>query len=225
MPHALEHLFRRHVVNEQVSLRYHRDTVKLVASSLKPLMPMDDQTARDLHQIASYVDPYIRSTPLHITASAYIIDTPSRRVLVRWHSVVKNWIQVGGHIDAEDTDPLAAALREAQEETGLPDLKPLCTLTPWTPLQAVSVVVPESLKEHGHKHLDLRYLFETRLPDLCTPEHADNPVRWLTYDAAENDINDSTVLAGIRMIASLATSTNNFLTCDMIHAKEMLRIQ
>ncbi len=188
-------------------------------------MPMDLETRQDLERLADVNDPFMRSTPLHITASAYIICPPTKSVLVRWHSVVKNWIQVGGHVDRNDWDPLAAALREAREETGLPDLETVRTSSPWTPLQAVSVTVPESPKERSHRHLDLRYLLRTLSPDMCTPEHAENPVRWITYDAAEGDVTDTTVLAGIRAIALLSERTEQFLIEDSHSMAELLRTQ
>ena len=67
-------------------------------------------------------DPWDRSAPLHLTASALIVHRESARVLLRWHERLVTWAQVGGHGDPGEEDPLAIALREAAEETGLRDL-------------------------------------------------------------------------------------------------------
>ena len=61
---------------------------------------------------------------MHFTASALVVHPDSGRVLLRWHQRMRMWLQVGGHGDPGEGDPLAIALREAREETGLPDLRP-----------------------------------------------------------------------------------------------------
>jgi hypothetical protein len=73
---------------------------------------------------ATVPDPWSRALPLHFTASALVVHPETRRVLLRWHHKHGRWLQVGGHGDPGETDPLAIALREATEETGLTDLVP-----------------------------------------------------------------------------------------------------
>ena len=51
-------------------------------------------------------DPYRRDLPLHVTASALIVHPPTGRVLLRWHQRQQDWLQVGGHGDPGETDPL-----------------------------------------------------------------------------------------------------------------------
>ena len=83
----------------------------------------DVERMRRLAQAAA--DPWSRSQlPLHLTASALVVHPASRRVLLRWHVKHDRWLQVGGHGDPGETDPLQIALREAREETGLSDLVP-----------------------------------------------------------------------------------------------------
>jgi len=127
-------------------------------------------------------DPWLRSLPLHVTASALIVHPPSRRVLLRWHRRQRSWLQVGGHGDPGESDPLGIALREAAEETGLPDL------APWPDDQLrhlVIVGVPPGGGEPGHEHADLRFLLATAVPDAAVPERPDAPLRWLPFaDAA-----------------------------------------
>jgi 8-oxo-dGTP pyrophosphatase MutT (NUDIX family) len=126
-------------------------------------------------------DPWHRDLPLHVTASALIVHPPSARVLLRWHQRQRAWLQVGGHGDPGESDPLAIALREAAEETALTDL------VPWPDEQLRHVVivdVPAGKGEPPHKHADLRYFMATRTPDAARAENEHAPLRWLSLAEA-----------------------------------------
>jgi 8-oxo-dGTP pyrophosphatase MutT (NUDIX family) len=132
---------------------------------------------------AASPDPWARSLPLHFTASALIVHPETRRVLLRWHYKHGLWLQVGGHGDPGETDPLQIALREATEETGLTDL------VPWPDAalrHAVVCRVGRSATEPEHEHADLRYIFATRCPDAIAAENDQSPLRWLTADEARS---------------------------------------
>jgi 8-oxo-dGTP pyrophosphatase MutT (NUDIX family) len=60
--------------------------------------------------------------PGHVTASAMIADAAGERVLLCLHGKIHRWVQVGGHCEAQDSSLLAAALREATEESGIAGL-------------------------------------------------------------------------------------------------------
>ena len=129
-------------------------------------------------------DPWRRDLLLHVTASALIVHPQTARVLLRWHQRQQAWLQVGGHGDPGETDPLAIALREAAEETGLADL------TPWPDAQLrhlVIVGVPAGKGEPAHEHADLRYIMATKIPEAARAENEHAPLRWLSlaeaYDA------------------------------------------
>ena len=129
----------------------------------------------------SAADPYRRDLPLHVTASALIVHPPTGRVLLRWHQRQQAWLQVGGHGDPGETDPLAIVAREAEEETGLTDL------VPWPDAairQVVIVDVPPGKGEPAHQHADVRFFMATGTPDAIRPENAQAQLRWLTLPAA-----------------------------------------
>jgi 8-oxo-dGTP pyrophosphatase MutT (NUDIX family) len=126
-------------------------------------------------------DPWRRELPLHVTASGLIVHPSSARVLLRWHQRQQAWLQVGGHGDPGESDPLAIALREATEETGLADL------VPWPDSQLrhlVIVDVPAGKGEPAHEHADLRYFMATQTPEAAEAENNDAPLRWLSLTEA-----------------------------------------
>lgn len=126
-------------------------------------------------------DPWRRELPLHVTASALIVHPETGRVLLRWHQRQQAWLQVGGHGDPGESDPLAIARREAVEETGLADLMPW----PDAQLRHLAIVgVPAGKGEPAHEHADLRYFMATRTPDAARAENEHAPLRWLSLAEA-----------------------------------------
>lgn len=101
----------------------------------------------------------------HVTAGAIIVALPSKAVLLLDHVVLKKQLQPGGHVEPEDDTMLAAALRECQEETGIPP-----TALTYIPLTEQNKDVPfaigvqdipasEAKAEPEHNHYDFWYLF------------------------------------------------------------------
>ena len=156
-----------------------------VAEELSAYVPHGAAETTDLPRIrevaAAAADPWSRSIPLHLTGSAVIVHPGSGQVLLRWHERQQAWLQVGGHGDPGESDPLQIALREAREETGLTDL------VPWpdaTLVHAIIVSVPAGGGEPAHEHADLRYLLATSDPAAARPERETAPLRWLSLDDA-----------------------------------------
>ena len=159
-----------------------------LAALLKEYRPEGEPETADLRRVRALAeaagDPFQRKLPLHVTASALIVHLPTGRVLLRWHQRQQAWLQVGGHGDPGETDPVAIARREAAEETGLADL------VPWPDAQLrhlVIVDVPAGKGEPAHQHADLRYFMATQNPQAARAENEAAPLRWLTlteaYDA------------------------------------------
>lgn len=57
--------------------------------------------------------------PLHLTASAVVLDGPAEHLALVWHARGRCWVQPGGHLEATDASLEAAVRREIAEETGL----------------------------------------------------------------------------------------------------------
>jgi 8-oxo-dGTP pyrophosphatase MutT (NUDIX family) len=61
----------------------------------------------------------------HLTASAFVLTPDLRQVLLCFHRKGGFWVQLGGHVELTDPSLAAAARREATEEGGIADLRPL----------------------------------------------------------------------------------------------------
>jgi len=159
--------------------------VTSIRDLLRHYQPESETETTDVARVRALAertqDPYPRSLPLHVTGSALIVHPDSGRVLLRWHPRQQAWLQVGGHGDPGERDPLGIARREAAEETGLADLIPW----PGPRLQHVVIVsVPAAATDPAHEHADVRFFLATQTPDAIVPEEPGAPLRWLTIPEA-----------------------------------------
>ncbi|MGV0715345.1 NUDIX hydrolase [Mycolicibacterium sp. XJ662] len=119
--------------------------------------------------------------PGHITGSALVLDHTGTRALLTLHPRVGRWLQLGGHCEPSDSTIVAAALREAVEESGIdglaidPDLAAL-HVHPVT----CSLGVPT-------RHLDMQFIVHAPAGAeiACSDESLD--LRWWPLDALPDD--------------------------------------
>lgn len=121
-------------------------------------------------------------------------------MLLRWHARQNAWLQVGGHADPGEVDPVAVALREGREETGLDDL------VPWPDpaiVHAVIVSVPPAAHEPAHEHADLRFVLATGTPEAVRPEKPGALLRWLSLDEARAATTEDNVRESLARVGRL----------------------
>jgi 8-oxo-dGTP pyrophosphatase MutT (NUDIX family) len=124
--------------------------------------------------------------PGHITGSALVLHVPSRRLLLTHHRKLNRWLQFGGHGEGE-SDPADTALREAAEESGLPDLQ----LVSRSPFDVDVHTIPARGDAPEHLHLDLRYLALTQRPDAAVVSKESHAIRWFSFaECAALPLND-----------------------------------
>ncbi|MGO9381372.1 MAG: NUDIX hydrolase [Mycobacterium sp.] len=110
--------------------------------------------------------------PGHVTASALVLDDTGTQVLLTLHPRLGRWVQLGGHCDDDDADIIAAALREATEESGVADLR----------------IGPELAAVHVHpvvcslgvptRHLDLQFVAHAPAGAQIAISDESEDLRW-----------------------------------------------
>lgn len=114
--------------------------------------------------------------PGHVTASALVLDHGGGRALLTLHRRLGRWVQLGGHCDDEDADIVAAALREATEESGVDGLR----------------MEPELAAVHVHpvvcslgvptRHLDLQFVAHAPAGARIAISDESEDLRWWPVD-------------------------------------------
>ena len=153
-----------------------RARVERQVASLPPPADLRERRSRRLllAGLGRLRQPFQRlAGPVHVTGSAIVAG--GRGTLLHRHRRLGTWLQPGGHLEPGET-PWQAALREAQEETGL-ELR-----LPARSPRLVHVDVHPA--PGGAALLDLRYLLLGPDVDPCPPPGESQEVRWFTWPEA-----------------------------------------
>jgi 8-oxo-dGTP pyrophosphatase MutT (NUDIX family) len=128
--------------------------------------------------LAARPDGCLRAcVPGHVTASALVLDHAGTRALLTLHPRFGRWLQLGGHCEETDADIVAAALREAAEESGIDGL----TIDP--ALAALHVHPVTCSLGVPTRHLDMQFIVHapSNAEISCSDESLD--LRWWPLDA------------------------------------------
>lgn len=121
--------------------------------------------------------------PGHFTASCYILDQ-AQRMLLHHHRRLNRWLQMGGHVEGDES-PLVAALREGAEESGLSDLRVIPAQDDTGIFDLDIHTIPAAKGEPEHAHYDVRYVARTDAPAAIAIHLAEsNELAWVTLDRA-----------------------------------------
>ncbi len=156
-----------------------RDSAISILTGWRPADPAQDSLR---HAVLAFVhgrDDACRRECVagHVTASALVLDHSGSRVLLTLHPRLGRWVQLGGHCDDDDADVLAAALREATEESGVAGLR----------------IEPELAAVHVHpvtcslgvptRHLDLQFVAHAPAGAQIAISDESDDLRWWPADA------------------------------------------
>ena len=133
--------------------------------------------------------------PGHVTASTLVLDRSGRRAALTLHPRLQRWVQLGGHCEDGYADIVAAALREATEESGIDGL----VVNP-VPAAIHVHALTCSLGRPTH-HLDVQFV--ARAPEgaelVASDESLD--LKWWPLDALPEGVD-----FGLRQLIAAATA-------------------
>jgi 8-oxo-dGTP pyrophosphatase MutT (NUDIX family) len=139
----------------------------------------------------------------HITASCWIVNAlpegERRRgqALLTWHKRLNRWLQMGGHLEPEDRSLLEAAMREAREESGLANVRPLAGAI----FDLDVHPIPERRGEAAHFHYDVRFLLEADPAEPLVVSAESREVAWVPLSGVAALNSDASMR---RMVAKTA---------------------
>ena len=160
-----------------------------IISDIVAYKPRNHQEEQDkaviFHFLTTNADAFHRgNTIAHMTASAWIVNPDRSKVLLCYHNIFGSWTWTGGHADGE-RDLLKVALKEAKEETGLENIRPVDGKI--LSLEVLTVDGHEKRGEYvsSHLHMNVTYMLEaddTEELKVCKGENS--AVAWFSPEDA-----------------------------------------
>ncbi len=161
--------------------------MKLIDKILK-YTPYNEQEEKDKELFISCLSNenniFTRDNKLvHLTASSWIINEERNKILLCYHNIYNSWTWLGGHADG-DEDLLNVAIKEAKEESGLINIKPLDDGNIFS-LESLCVEghIKKGVYVSSHIHLNVTYLLEANDKEILKIKEDENKnLGWFDFD-------------------------------------------
>lgn len=156
----------------------------MLKENIEKYIPYNEQEQKDKELMLKYIefskDVLTRENEaFHFSASNWIVNKERTKVLMIYHNIYDSWAWTGGHADG-DENLLRVALKEAEEETGLKNLKLLSDGIFALQIVPVDGHVKRGKYVSSHLHLDCCYLFEADENDSIRIKEDENKgVKWV----------------------------------------------
>ena len=139
--------------------------------------------------LKQYPNAFERSLEVgHICASAWLVNKDNTKALLMHHKKLNIWVQLGGHCDG-NTDALAVAIKEAQEESGIMNIEPV-----QSGIFDIDIhLIPENKKEKAHYHYDIRFLLQVMSDEDFVQNEESHELAWIDKNQKKLPTNERSV--------------------------------
>lgn len=155
---------------------------------IKNYIPKSELETQDKKVMLAYIKRYrdnvlSRTNEIaHVCVSGFILNERLDKVLMIYHHLYDSWGWTGGHADG-DSDLLAVAIKEAREETGVQNIRPLSILPQSLAILPVWSHYKKGQPISAHLHLNVTYLLIADEADpLTIKEDENSAVGWIPVD-------------------------------------------
>lgn len=125
----------------------------------------------------------------HITASSWLLDSTGKKALLMHHAKLDIWCQLGGHCDG-DSDILAVAIKETQEESGIFNILPLSQ-----EIFDIDIhLIPSKGNIKEHFHYDIRFLLQVQGEEDIISNHESKELRWISTNKSELPTKEKSII-------------------------------
>jgi len=169
----------------------HRQTIMQLLSEYETRYPEEAETTERYRQfVVTHEDCFDRSQlGGHITGSAWLLNRAGTHVLLTHHRKLDIWVQLGGHADG-DSNPLAVAMREAREESGIGGISAISDR-----LFDIDIhLIPQRKSEPEHYHYDARFLLQTTTSDAYIVSDESHALEWVDITQLKHKTTEASMI-------------------------------
>lgn len=161
---------------------------------IKKFIPINKQEENDKRLILEFANKFgyenilLRENEIgHITSSGFIMNESLEKVLLIHHNIMNIWAWTGGHADGE-SDLLKVAIKEAKEETGIKNFKPLSKEIISIDILPVSGHIKNKSYVSTHLHLSIGYILICNdKEDFYINPNENSDIKWVNIDWFKKD--------------------------------------
>lgn len=158
--------------------------------------PACEQEERDRQLMLHYVELFPNTIGTrqcemaHMTASSLIFNRDRGKLLMVYHNIYQSWSWTGGHADGEE-NLLLTAMREALEETGLREVRPIREGAQSLEVLPVWGHIKRGQYVSSHLHLNLGFLLEADEEEaLQVKEDENSGVAWIPLNMLREKVTE-----------------------------------
>ena len=178
---------------------------------IQSYVPMNEQEVQDQKVILNYIKLFEHNILTrenafaYLTSSGFILNEARDKVLMIYHNLYNSWAWTGGHADGE-ADLLAVAIKEAKEETGVVNIRPLSAEIMSLDILPVWGHMKKGKYVSSHQHLNVSYLLVASEEDVLRIKEDENSnVGWITVNEIETYCQEPQIIPIYQKLLQRAT--------------------